>query len=114
MSRPVPDNMHMSWADAIGGRYTLTVGVQEIGTVVLLRHGDRLEVWSFEVYPGYRRAGYGHAAIDAIENRARATGAKWVWLRVDKTNTRAIALYQKNGYRVSLVREEDFELVKRA
>ncbi|MCK6691358.1 MAG: GNAT family N-acetyltransferase [Thermoanaerobaculia bacterium] len=42
--------------------------------------------------------GLGAELLRFVENRARETGAEWVWLSVWQRSPRSVAFYQKNGY----------------
>ncbi len=42
--------------------------------------------------------GLGASLLHFTENRARETGAEWVWLSVWQKSPRSVAFYQRNGY----------------
>lgn len=44
--------------------------------------------------------GLGATLLDFTEQRARETGAEWVWLSVWQKSPRSIAFYQRNGYEI--------------
>ena len=55
-----------------------------------------------EVKRMYARPGSGAGVhlLDELERRARAFGYRAIWLETRRVNARAVAFYEKNGYRV--------------
>jgi ribosomal-protein-alanine N-acetyltransferase len=51
------------------------------------------------VSPGIRNRGYGAGLIDAVLEWAQASGAQTIRLEVRESNTPAIRLYQRHGFR---------------
>jgi [ribosomal protein S18]-alanine N-acetyltransferase len=51
------------------------------------------------IHPSYRGEGHGRMLMGFLHSAARARGAEQVRLRVHASNSGAIALYQKLGYR---------------
>lgn len=74
-------------ADAIAGYGILSVAAGEAHILNLC------------VDPGYRRLGYGDRLLDEILTRARAAGVREIFLEVRPSNTTALALYRKKGFR---------------
>lgn len=64
------------------------------------QEGPALQLERIYVAPGLQGAGLGSALLAFTENRARETGAAWVWLSVWQKAPRSIAFYQKNGYEI--------------
>lgn len=52
------------------------------------------------VHPGHQRCGLGSALLDAASAWARTQHARRLWLQVNRSNTQAIAVYQKQGFRI--------------
>jgi GNAT superfamily N-acetyltransferase len=52
------------------------------------------------VHPDSQRQGIGRALIAAIRDWARQRTAQRLWLQVNRGNARAIAAYQKYGFRI--------------
>jgi RimJ/RimL family protein N-acetyltransferase len=74
-------------------------GHELIGAAGLKNHrGTRAEYWGYIGERKYWGKGYGHRLVAAVENKARAHGFSQLDLRVARTNSRAIALYEKAGF----------------
>lgn len=54
---------------------------------------------TIEVAAEYRRQGIGDELLRRVEDSARATGARLIWLHVDAENASAIRLYEAHGYK---------------
>lgn len=54
------------------------------------------------VHPGARTVGLGRLMMEYLETMARRRGAPAIRLRVHKSNARAIAMYERRGYVMSL------------
>lgn len=50
--------------------------------------------------PDYQRDGHGGQSLRHVEDFARSNGYKRVVLRVNRTNTRGVPAYKKNGYEI--------------
>ena len=61
-------------------------------------HGPALQLVRIYVEQSAQSLGLGARLLAFVEDRARATGAGWVWLSVWQKSPRSIAFYQKNGY----------------
>lgn len=55
-------------------------------------------IYDFEIYEPFRRRGYASQALAALEQDAKARGAKQIELHVFGHNTAARLLYRKAGY----------------
>lgn len=84
--------------DGWGAHYTFKCDDVEVGEVILIRYPTHLSVWSLEIYPEFRRLGHARALMSSIYAIANHEGPRLVWLRVDKTNEEALALYTKEGF----------------
>ena len=60
------------------------------------------------VHPGRQRRGIGAALEKTVEDWARRQQVRRLWLQVNRGNTRAIAAYEKYGFRI--VESRVFEL----
>ncbi|MGD8602973.1 MAG: GNAT family N-acetyltransferase [Anaerolineales bacterium] len=65
-----------------------------------------LELWRIYVEPDRMGDGLAQVLMEAAKNRAQRHGATALWLSVWQENPRAIAFYQKEGFRI--VGEKDF------
>ena len=80
-----------------GGR---VVGVAYVATILSAEHCGPA-AWLEELYvaPGWRQRGIGTALVTAVLEFARKTGIVAIDLEVDVGHERAIALYQRLGFR---------------
>jgi ribosomal-protein-alanine N-acetyltransferase len=60
--------------------------------------GDEAELLGVGVAPDRRRRGLARALLREVERRARAAGARRLYLEVAEDNVAALALYGKVGY----------------
>jgi GNAT superfamily N-acetyltransferase len=58
-------------------------------------------IWQLSVQAELRSCGIGSVLIEALEQRARDRGLRWVELGVDDKRSRPRALYERLGYVVS-------------
>ena len=74
------------------------------------RVGNKMEVWSLEIYPEYQGLGHGRALMQQIYAMAHHQGCETVWLRVNKDNAVARSLYEKEGFVIVNERTHDYEM----
>jgi ribosomal protein S18 acetylase RimI-like enzyme len=55
-------------------------------------------IQTIEVAQTHRKQGIGAELLSRVEDSARTTGAKVIWLHVDAENDAAIRLYRAHGY----------------
>ncbi len=60
----------------------------------------RAYLYSFRIQPTYRRAGLGTRVMQVVEADLVMRGFEFVTLNVAKTNTDALRLYYRHGYRI--------------
>lgn len=65
-----------------------------------------IELWRLYVEPDRMGKGLAQKLMHAVKETARQHGGRALWLSVWKENPRAIAFYQKEGFRI--VGEKDF------
>ncbi len=80
----------------------LTVQDHVLGySLIAFRKGSkRARLYSIALAPSERGRGLGRFLLGASERAAKAHGAAYLRLEVRTDNKSAIALYQKNGYRI--------------
>ena len=70
-------------------------------SLIAFRKGSRrARLYSIALAPGEQGRGLGRFLLRSSENAARARGAAFMRLEVRADNAAAIALYEKNGYRL--------------
>lgn len=62
---------------------------------------SRVKLNKLYVLPELHGQGIGMAALGHVVDAARGTGARSVWMQVNKGNQRAVAAYQKAGFRIA-------------
>lgn len=62
---------------------------------------DTANITNVAVKPEKRRKGIGNRLLKAIINEAGAMNLSFITLEVRESNTRAIALYEKNGFKTA-------------
>ena len=76
----------------------------------LRENGHVLGVMGLAVVPGARRRGVASALLTAAERLARTRGARKLSLHVLSTNTAALALYERLGFRPEGRLREEFRI----
>ncbi|MBQ4091118.1 MAG: ribosomal protein S18-alanine N-acetyltransferase [Clostridia bacterium] len=61
---------------------------------------DEGQITNIATHPDYRRRGYGRAVVEALIKYAKNNGLDSISLEVRESNTAAIALYERLGFRV--------------
>jgi len=91
---------------ALGEVWLLTVKDQPAGYLVLihsfiLEFGGR-QVWIDELYlqPTFRGSGAGRRALELVAESCRSRGVRIIRLEVDRTNARALHLYESTGFQL--------------
>jgi ribosomal protein S18 acetylase RimI-like enzyme len=73
-------------------------------------HPEDVEMFLLFVDPAHARRGVGRALLDAAHDALRAAGCTQAFLYVHEQNERALAVYERAGYRPDgSIRESDFE-----
>nr|WP_260729639.1 GNAT family N-acetyltransferase [Dactylosporangium roseum] len=75
-----------------------------VGWRTLAEDEDTAELKRMYVVPGHRGRGVAKALLVAVEDDARRSGRRRMWLETGTAQPEAIALYERSGY----VRIEDF------
>ena len=69
--------------------------------------GDTLEILTLAVHPDYRRQGVASHLLKSLQDFAHQQGHQKIFLEVNVTNTPAINLYLKNGFK-QIGRRKDY------
>jgi ribosomal-protein-alanine N-acetyltransferase len=78
---------------------TLMGGAQLLGYFVAMKGVDEVHLLNLTVAPQNQGQGWARVMLDALVIWARGQQAQWLWLEVRKSNTRAVHVYEANGYR---------------
>ena len=80
-----------------------------VGYVGMMYVLDEGYISNVAVRPDFRRRGAADALLTALEARARALRLSFLTLEVRESNTAAVALYEKHGYRIAGRRKHYYE-----
>ena len=91
------------------------VGGEPVGLVTWLvdAAGASAEIRCLAVAPGARGAGLGRALVEATHARLRADGVSRAWIVTTNDNLRALAVYQRMGYRLVELRAGAVDAARR-
>jgi ribosomal-protein-alanine N-acetyltransferase len=70
-----------------------------IGYFVAMQGVDEVHLLNITVAPAYQRQGWALLMLEALALWSRARGAQWLWLEVRAGNRRALAVYERHGFR---------------
>ena len=91
-----------NFRDALASGYhaqMLVQGEQLLGYFVAMQVLDEVHLLNIAVAPAAQGQGCARLLLDTLNNWARLQNARWLWLEVRESNTRARAIYDRNGYR---------------
>lgn len=71
---------------------------QLLGYFVAMPVLDEVHLLNITVTPSHQGRGWARVMLDGLTLWARQRNAHWLWLEVRESNTRARALYEKNGF----------------
>ena len=74
-------------------------GDQLIGYFVAMKGVDEVHLLNLTVAPAYQRQGWAPMLLEALAGWSRGQGAQWLWLEVRAANARALAIYERAGFR---------------
>ena len=72
---------------------------QVIGYFVAMKGVDEVHLLNFTVAPAFQRQGWSPLLLEALGGWSRGQGTQWLWLEVRASNARAIAIYERHGFR---------------
>lgn len=70
-----------------------------LGYFVAMKGVDEVHLLNITVAPDWQGQGWALVMLDALALWARGQGAGWLWLEVRSSNSRAIHVYQSQGFR---------------
>lgn len=92
----------MNFRDALGAgnqaRMLMADGIV-LGYFIAMQGVDEVHLLNITVAPDYQGQGWARLMLQALTLWARGQGVQWVWLEVRVGNTRAIQVYQSQGFR---------------
>jgi len=76
-----------------------------IGYIIYWVIGEDVQVNNIAIHPEFRRMGIGERALKQVIEEVRFRGARLITLEVRPTNTAAMTLYRKLGFRMMGIRK---------
>ncbi|MDH7511928.1 MAG: ribosomal protein S18-alanine N-acetyltransferase [Clostridiales bacterium] len=76
-----------------------------IGYIIFWQVGEDVQVNNIAIHPDFRRLGIGEAVLKQVIELVRWRGARLVTLEVRPSNTAALSLYRKLGFKMMGVRK---------
>jgi len=70
-----------------------------IGYFIAMKGVDEVHLLNITVAPAFQRQGWAPLMLEALAGWSRAQNAQWLWLEVRASNLRALAVYERNGFR---------------
>ncbi|RYZ10992.1 MAG: ribosomal-protein-alanine N-acetyltransferase [Comamonadaceae bacterium] len=70
-----------------------------IGYYVAMLGVEEVHLLNITVAPEFQRQGWAPLMLEALAGWSRAQRAQWLWLEVRASNERAMAVYQRHGFR---------------
>ncbi len=90
-----------NFADALQSGYQVQMLLADetlLGYFVAMQGVDEVHLLNITVAPEFQRQGWSRTMLDALTVWARGRAAQWLWLEVRVGNTRAIHVYEAQGY----------------
>lgn len=99
----------INFLDALQSGYQAQVLLADetlLGYFVAMQGVDEVHLLNITVAPEYQGQGWSRVMLDALTLWARGCNAQWLWLEVRLSNTRAMRVYEAQGYtRVGMRKE---------
>ncbi|HEY2257469.1 MAG TPA: GNAT family N-acetyltransferase [Variovorax sp.] len=70
-----------------------------IGYFVAMKGVDEVHLLNITVAPAFQGQGWAPLMLEALAGWSRGQSAQWLWLEVRASNGRALAIYERNGFR---------------
>ncbi|MBO9516141.1 MAG: GNAT family N-acetyltransferase [Variovorax sp.] len=90
-----PRGARALWSRAVGRGSSEII----IGYFVAMKGVDEVHLLNITVAPAFQRQGWAPLMLEALAGWSRAQNAQWLWLEVRASNHRALAIYERNGFR---------------
>jgi ribosomal-protein-alanine N-acetyltransferase len=78
---------------------TRETGETLIGYFVAMKGVDEVHLLNITVAPAFQGQGWAPLMLEALAGWSRGLNAQWLWLEVRASNLRALAVYERNGFR---------------
>ncbi len=91
-----------NFRDALASGYwaqCLRVQGELLGYVLAMQGVQETHLLNITVAPARQGQGWAHMMLDALCLWSRRQGAEWLWLEVREGNRRALAVYERYGFR---------------
>lgn len=102
-----------AFSDSLNSENTIYVVAEEDGKVKaycgMYLSFEEGNITNVAVAPEYRRKNIAQRMLDYIMEEAKKKGITDIFLEVRETNTGAIALYEKNGFKEAGIRKDFYE-----
>ena len=98
-----------NFLDALHSGYqaqVLVAGEIILGYFVAMQGVDEVHLLNITVAPEFQGQGWSRVMLDALTLWARGRAAQWLWLEVRVGNTRAMRVYEAQGFARVGVRKE--------
>lgn len=99
----------INFLDALQSGYQAQVLLADetlLGYFVAMQGVDEVHLLNITVAPEFQRQGWSRVMLDALTLWARGRNAQWLWLEVRVGNTRAMRVYEAQGYTKVGMRKE--------
>jgi ribosomal-protein-alanine N-acetyltransferase len=90
-----------NFSDAVQSGYQAQLLLADetlLGYFVAMEGVEEVHLLNITVAPEFQRQGWSRAMLDALTLWARGRQAQWLWLEVRVGNTRAMHVYEAQGY----------------
>lgn len=85
---------------ALWGRPAARTGDETIiGYFVAMKGVDEVHLLNLTVAPAFQGQGWAPLMLEALAGWSRGQNAQWLWLEVRASNLRALAIYERQGFR---------------
>jgi ribosomal-protein-alanine N-acetyltransferase len=85
---------------ALWGRPAAQAGGETlIGYFVAMKGVDEVHLLNITVAPAFQGQGWAPLMLEALSGWSRGQNAQWLWLEVRASNLRALAIYERQGFR---------------